>query len=91
MKYTVFYEKEALKQLEKLNKETSDRIIAWINKNLEGCDDPRRIGKPLKGNQAGTWRYRIGDHRVLAKIEEKKLIIVVVGTGHRKKIYKKTS
>jgi|GEM_PF-6529343 len=49
MKYSVIIEREALKQLQKMEKETQRRIISWIKENLVDCEDPRKYGKPLKG------------------------------------------
>ena len=43
----------------------------------------------LKGNKFGeSWRYRIGDYRILCNIQDKKLIVIVVEINHRKDIYK---
>jgi len=52
--------------------------MTWIEKNLAGCEDPRRIGKALNGKYAGAWRYRIGEYRVIAEIRDKELVITVI-------------
>ena len=57
-------------------------------KNLEGCDDPRIHGKPLVANRKGQWRYRIGDYRLLAEIDDNELIILAIDFANRSKIYK---
>lgn len=88
MKYKVLYSKEALKSLKKLDKQTSRLIISWIVKNLEGTSDPRAHGKALSANRTGQWRYRVGDYRLLAKLEDNKLIILVIAIGHRRDVYK---
>ena len=51
--------------------------------------DPIGLGKPLKQNLAGMFRYRYGDYRVIyvVNISEKNMAILEV--GHRKEIYKK--
>ena len=74
-------------ELKKLDKQTRTFILAWIEKNLVGCSDPRLHGKGLTAYRSGQWRYRIGDYRVLAEIQEGKLIILVLSAGHRKNIY----
>jgi mRNA interferase RelE/StbE len=79
---------KAKKQLKKLDKHSSLLIIAWIRKNLEDCDNPRLYGKPLVANKSEQWRYRMGDYRLLARIEDEKVIILIVNVGHRKDIYK---
>ncbi len=87
MKYSVRYLPQVVKTLEKMDKYTKRIIVEWIEKNLVDCEDPRIHGKPLSANRAGQWRYRIGDYRVLAKIEDNELIILVIAIGHRKEIY----
>ena len=89
MKYKVEYLPQVFKTLEKMDKYTKRIIIEWIEKNLVVCEDPRIHGKPLTANSVGQWRYRIGDYRILAKIEDGKLIILVIAIGHRREIYNK--
>ena len=74
MKYTVEYTKRAIKQLKKLDKQTSALLLGWIEKNLVDCDNPRQFGKGLTANRKGEWRYRIGDYRLVADIQDDKKI-----------------
>ena len=85
--YTLLYTKEALKELKKLDNSVSRIIFAWLKKNIDGCEDPRVHGKGLTANRSGQWRYRIGDYRVLCKIEDDKVIVLVLTVGHRSKVY----
>ena len=87
MTYHVVFTDYARKELQKLDKYTQKMLLIWLNKNLEGCADPRQHGKPLSANRVGQWRYRIGDYRVIAKIEDDKLIILVIAIGHRREVY----
>ena len=48
--------------------------------------DFQAFGKPLVANRIGQWRYRIGDYRVITKIEDDELIIIVISIGHRREI-----
>ncbi|MBQ7217767.1 MAG: type II toxin-antitoxin system RelE/ParE family toxin [Synergistaceae bacterium] len=64
------------------------KIYDWINKHLEGCDNPRAYGKALKGNRKGYWRYRVGDYRIIADIQDDKIVIIITDVGHRGDIYK---
>ena len=70
MKYQVEYLPQVYKTLEKMDRFTKRIIVDWIEKNLVDCENPRLYGKPLSANRAGQWRYRIGDYRVIAKIED---------------------
>ena len=51
--------------------------------------NPKKFGKSLLYNHKGNWRYRVEDYRIICRIEEKELIILVLAIGHRKNIYKK--
>ena len=85
--FKVEYTPKAVNQLAKLDKSTRKLIYAWIDKNLQNCSDPRAHGKGLTANRSGQWRYRIGDYRIIADIQEDKIIILILEIGHRKDIY----
>lgn len=87
MSYSVVYTKQAEKALRKLDKQTQALIYGWIGKNLVGCENPRQHGKGLTANRSGQWRYRVGDYRILAEIQDGKIIILVLNIGHRSEIY----
>lgn len=87
MKYTVEYTEKAVKSIRKLDPGVRVFIKAWIDKNLVDCEDPRVHGKGLVANRSGQWRYRVGDYRILADIQDEKLVILVIDIGHRKDIY----
>ena len=87
MTYHVEFTKEALKELKKLDRHTAAMITGWIRKNLEGCENPRQHGKGLTANRSGQWRYRIGDYRLLANIQDNKVVILILQVGHRSEIY----
>lgn len=85
--YKVVLSKKADKQLSKLNPNTAKKIVTWMKKNLENCEDPRQKGKGLTGDKSGEWRYRVGDYRIIAEIRDNEVIILVLEVGHRKEIY----
>ena len=87
MRYHVEFSKRALKDIKKLDKSTEALILGWIRKNLEGCENPRVHGKGLTANHSGEWRYRVGDYRLLAEIQDGKLIILMLTVGHRSEVY----
>ena len=87
MTYTVRFTEKAKKIFEKLDKYTQLMLITWIEKNLEGTSDPRLHGKALTGTRKGQWRYRVGDYRIIAIIEDGKLVITVITVGHRRNVY----
>lgn len=87
MNYKVVFTERALKDLKKLDKHTSALILGWVRKNLENCEDPRQHGKALTANRRGQWRYRIGDYRLLAAIEDNTITILILNVGYRREIY----
>jgi mRNA interferase RelE/StbE len=87
MKFRLQYSKRAVKELSKLDKPTAKLIISWLNKHVDGCNDPRFSGKALKGSLREYWRYRIGAYRVICSIQDDQLIVVVIEVGHRSGIY----
>lgn len=86
-RYTVEYTPRAIKELQKLDKYTRQMIYSWIGKNLEGCENPKLHGKALVANLRGHWRYRVGDYRILADIQDDKIVILILTIGHRREIY----
>lgn len=87
MKYKVVFTDGAKKELSKLDKHIASLIIGWIEKNLEGTENPRQHGKGLTANRAGEWRYRIGDYRIICEIKDEEITILVLEVGHRRSIY----
>jgi len=88
MRYTVQYTKTALKQLKKMDKKIVSFIVAYIEEKLVDCKDPRAYGKALQGNLYDMWRYRVGDYRILAMIEDDIVVITVVEVGHSREIFR---
>ena len=87
MVYKVVYDKKAIKSLSKLDKGQQKMIISWIEKNLVDTDNPKQHGKALKGNLKEYWRYRVGDYRILADINDDEIKIIIFNLGHRREIY----
>lgn len=87
MRYTVHTTARFDKELKKLDKYNQIIIKGWIEKNLVDCENPREKGTGLTANRSGEWRYRIGDYRLICKIQDDKLIILALSIGHRRNIY----
>ena len=87
--FHVVIEKNAMKRLSKLDKAQQIMLFAYIKKNLEGSINPREFGAPLKGALKEYWRYRVGDYRIIADINDREVRIIIIEIGHRKEIYQK--
>lgn len=86
--YQVMFGKGAQKALKKMDPQQARFIMSWIKKNLVGTNNPRRHGKGLVANHSGEWRYRIGDYRLIADIQDETITILILEIGHRRDIYK---
>jgi mRNA interferase RelE/StbE len=87
-KYFVSYTSQAEKSLAKMDPRQRSIILAWIDERLEGCTNPRKWGKGLRGERSQEWSYRVGKYRILADIIDNKVIIEVFKIGLRGKVYK---
>lgn len=79
--------RQAEKDLGKLANVDGKRIAATMTA-IAALNNPRDRGIAMTGQWAGHWRYRIGDYRVIARIEDQRLVIVVVAIGHRREVYR---
>lgn len=89
MSWKLKYSDKALKQLRKLDATQRAIILSWMDKSIDGCDDPRIHGKGLVESHTGEWRYRIGDFRVLCDTQDDQLVVLAFKVGHRNKVYKR--
>ncbi len=80
----------AERELGKLDQQAARRILAFLYDRVAPLSDPRSIGEALKGSKLGAfWKYRIGDYRIIASIEDDALRILVVRIGNRREVYRK--
>ncbi|MEX9855965.1 type II toxin-antitoxin system RelE family toxin [Proteus mirabilis] len=87
MVWTINYSERALKSLRKMDKQNACRIVDFMDLRIAVLDDPRKSGKPLKGELGEFWRHRVGDYRILCEIRDDELIILAAIIGHRKEVY----
>ena len=85
--WRLVFSKKADKQLSKLNPGVRGIVLSWLLNHLDGCEDPRAFGKPLKGVKSRVWRYRIGDYRVLCEILDEELLVLALEVGHGRETY----
>ena len=79
----------AQKNLDQLDPQIARRVLSFLHERVVPLDDPRDIGEALKGSKLGTfWKYRVGDYRIVASIEDGALRILVVRIGNRKEVYR---
>ena len=74
------------RDFKKLDRAIRLRVMAYLEE-VEKLDDPRQRGKGLSANHAGVWRYRVGDHRILAQIIDNSLTVLTLNVDHLKDVY----
>lgn len=89
MEWHVDYSDKAKKQLCKLDPAQRRIILAWLGKNINGCENPRAHGKGLVENHSGEWRYRVGDYRILCDIQDDRLVVLAFNVEHRREVYRR--
>ncbi|MEW9806993.1 type II toxin-antitoxin system RelE family toxin [Mesorhizobium marinum] len=87
MAWTIEYSETARKNIRKLDHQTRGRIKALLEKRVALLDNPRDAGKALRGPLSTFWVYRAGDYRIICDIQDDRLVILIVTTGHRSAIY----
>ena len=88
MAWKIEFVPAAAKELKKLGKTEAARIITTLEKRIAVLDDPPTLGSALTGDLGGLWRWRIGDYRVVARIEDERILILVVRVAHRREVYR---
>lgn len=79
MAWKIKIAKVAVKELKKIDKQSAKRILKFLHERLANNGDPRSLGQALHGSKFGDfWKYRIGDYRVIADIQDKEVTIIII-------------
>lgn len=90
MAWRIEFDPAAERELGKIDRQAARRIVLFLRDRVAALDNPRSIGEALKGSRLGAfWKYRVGDCRIIASIEDGLLRILIVRIGNRKEVYKK--
>jgi len=90
MAWRIEFADSAAKQLRKLDPQVTKRILTFLRDRVAPLDDPRTIGEALRGKDLGDfWKYRVGDWRIIADIEDGLVLITVVRIGNRREVYRR--
>lgn len=88
MAWQIEFHPDAVKELKQLDRAAAARTVKTLETRIAVLDDPRALGAALTGEHSGYWRWRIGDYRVIARIEDARIVILVVRVGHRREVYR---
>jgi mRNA interferase RelE/StbE len=87
--WKIEYLASARKDVRKLDVQVRQRIRAFLEERVASSDDPRSIGADLTESRMGEfWKYRVGDWRIVTKIEDERLVVLVVRIGNRREVYR---
>jgi mRNA interferase RelE/StbE len=89
MAWTIEFAPEATREPGKLDDQVSRRKLKFLRDRVAKLADARSIGSPRKGAKLGEfWKYRVGDYRIISRIEDERLLIFVLRVGHRQEVYR---
>lgn len=80
------FTQSAAREFARLDYTAQKRITRYIETRIAG-GDPRRFGKPLRGDLHGLWRWRVRDYRLIGQIKDGALLILIVRVAHRSTVY----
>jgi mRNA interferase RelE/StbE len=87
VKWKVVFSQTGEKELSKLSHQQQSLIRSYLYTRVLGLEHPKLFGKALRNNKKGLWRYRVDKFRIICKLEEDKLIILVVAIAKRDVVY----
>ena len=89
MTWKIEFDRDAQKELRKLDRQSAKRITNFLIEGLALRDNPRELGESLKGPELGEyWKYRVGDYRIICKIQDRQITILVIRIGNRREVYR---
>ena len=89
MAWRIEYSIDADKEIAKLDNQVAQRIIKFMGGRVAKLENPRSIGEALTGSKLGNyWKYRVGNYRIIADIQDARLCVQVVRLGNRREVYR---
>lgn len=89
MAWRIEFASAAERELAGLDRQVAKRILAFLEGRVAKSDDPRRLGAALRGRAlGGFWKYRVGDYRIIASLDDGVMLILVLSVGHRREVYR---
>ena len=89
MAWALIYSRQVERDLDDLDAPVRKRIMKFLDERIRKLEDRRSLGEALKGSRYGElWKYRVGDYRIIAKIEDRLVQILVIRIGNRREVYR---
>ena len=89
MAWQIEFDESAKKELAKLDRQVASRLVEFLKNRVLNQRDPRSVGQALRGSTLGEfWKYRVGDFRIIASIQDDRMIVLVLRVGNRSDIFR---
>jgi mRNA interferase RelE/StbE len=87
--WQIEFDESAKKELAKLDRQVASRLVEFLKNRVLNQRDPRSVGQAQRGSTLGEfWKYRVGDFRIIASIQDDRMIVLVLRVGNRSDIYR---
>ena len=87
MTWTIKWDERARRELRRLDHQIQRNILNYLRERIATEENPKRFGRGLTADKVGLWRYRVGDYRLICRIEEEQVVVLVLRVGHRANVY----
>ena len=90
MRWRVTLDPDAIRDFDDLDGSVQKRVSKFLYERVANLEDPRSIGEALRGSTFGDyWKYRVGDYRLVARILDRVVEVIIVRVGHRREVYRR--
>jgi len=86
--WAIEYTDTARRELRKLDVPSARRILDSMDDRIAPLEDPRSVGKALRGPLGDLWRYRVGEYHMVCEIHDRAMRVLVIRLGNRKDVYR---
>lgn len=89
MAWRIEYAESVRKSVRRLDRQVQRRLRDFLEVRLVRMDNPRQLGAAMQGSRYhDLWRYRVGNYRIIAEIDDERILILVVRIAHRRDAYR---
>jgi len=89
MVWKIEFDRDAQKEFGRIDRQSAKRITDFLIERVALRDNPRELGESLKCPELGEyWKYRVGDYRIICKIQDQQITILVIRIGNRREVYR---
>ena len=87
MVWKIEFDHNAAHEFKKLDKNSQSLISSYLKNKILKSAHPKDLGKPLRHDHSGLWRYRVEKFRIICSIEERNFVVLILRVGQRDHVY----